>query len=357
MYSIQQSAYLRDHRTAERIAHISTRSLMLLSPYIPVDVPAYRVAFPGLRIGIAEYNEGPTGVTVFHFPERAFAVVDVRGGAPGTSLTDTLRMSFGKFVNGIAFCGGSVYGFEAAAGVATGLLESDNASTKWGEIAVVPAAVVFDFNGRTNHIYPDHALGRAALESAHSGWFPYGTRGAGRFVHSGAYFGQSRMEQSGQGAAFADVGTTKLAVFTVVNARGALMDRAGNTILGNCDRESGQRTAIRDDLRRGKRPEPAPSPTLCENTTLTLLITNRCLRQDELWRLAITTHSSMARAIQPFPTERDGDTLFVTTTGDITAEEPNLSDLSVLASELAWDAVLNCIPQNPGRLEQLSENS
>jgi len=65
----------------------------------------------------------------------------------------------------------------------------------------------------------------------------------------------------------------------------------------------------------------------------------------------------MARAIQPFHTERDGDTLFVTTTGDITAEEPNLSDLSVLASELAWDAVLNCIPQNPGRLEQLSENS
>ena len=49
--------------------------------------PSLTFDFPGLRIGIAEYPEGPTGVTVFHFPERAFGAVDMRGGAPGTSLT------------------------------------------------------------------------------------------------------------------------------------------------------------------------------------------------------------------------------------------------------------------------------
>lgn len=321
---------------------------MPLAPHVPADVPAHKFDFPGIRVGVAEYQEGPTGVTVFHFPERAYAVVDVRGGAPGTSLTDTLRLSFGKFVAAIAFCGGSAYGLEAATGVASALLDSKQSSTKWGDVAVVPAAVVFDFKGRENCIYPDRALGWAALQNARAGWFPYGPRGAGRFVHCGSYFGERRMEQSGQGGAFGEYGATKLAIFTVVNARGALMHRSGKAVLGNYDHELGCRSAVSSDVRSGKsRTSYIPSLALCENTTLTLLVTNRSMRQDELTRLAITTHSSMARAIQPFHTERDGDTLFAVTTGDSTTSEPELSDLAVLASELAWDAVLNCAPQCP----------
>ncbi len=55
-----------------------------------------RFDFPGLRIGIAEYPEGPTGVTVFQFPDRAFGGVDTRGGAPGSSLTQAPDASFGR---------------------------------------------------------------------------------------------------------------------------------------------------------------------------------------------------------------------------------------------------------------------
>jgi len=40
------------------------------------------------RIGIAEYEQGPTGATVFHFPKPVVGVVDVRGGSPGA--IDTL---------------------------------------------------------------------------------------------------------------------------------------------------------------------------------------------------------------------------------------------------------------------------
>ena len=43
-----------------------------------------------MRIGVAEYAEGPTGTTVLHFPERAKAAVDVRGGFPGTFNVDML---------------------------------------------------------------------------------------------------------------------------------------------------------------------------------------------------------------------------------------------------------------------------
>ena len=43
-----------------------------------------RFEFPGLQVGIAEYAEGPTGCTVFLFPDRAMVTADVRGGSPGT---------------------------------------------------------------------------------------------------------------------------------------------------------------------------------------------------------------------------------------------------------------------------------
>src|SRR6516225_12276358 len=83
-----------------------------------------RFDFPGLRIVVAEYPEGPTGVTVFQFPQRAFGAVDTRGGAPGSALTQVLTASYGRYVSAIVFCGGSAYGLEAASGVAAELRDS-----------------------------------------------------------------------------------------------------------------------------------------------------------------------------------------------------------------------------------------
>ena len=55
----------------------------------------------------------------------------------------------------------------------------------------------------------------------------------------------------------------------------------------------------------------------------------------------------MSRAIQPFSTEDDGDVLYAVTTDEV--ENPSLTplDLGVLASELAWDAVLSSVPVLP----------
>ncbi len=100
-------------------------------------------------------------------------------------------------------------------------------------------------------------------------------------------------------------------------------------------------------LTSGKRSEKTGPRSRCltESTTLTLVATNRVLDQIQLDRLAIETHSSMARAVQPLHTSRDGDMLFAVTTADCHADEPSLADLSVYASELAWDAVLSSIPE------------
>jgi L-aminopeptidase/D-esterase-like protein len=322
-----------------------------VSPPLVAKIPAGGAAlefdWPALEIGVAEYDEGPTGATLFRFPKKAHVVVDARGGAPCTILTEALQYGYAEseppFVDAICFAGGSCYGLEAASGVMDGLLEARGNSTRWGEIAYVPGAIVFDFTGRDNAVHPDRELGQAALKAAKSGRFPLGSRGAGRFVHCGSYFGPRFMERSGQGGTFRQIGLAKVAVFTVVNALGAIVGRDGAVARGNRDPKTGARTSIETDLRNGTRrvewndPPTAPPPK--RNTTLTLVVTNVRLPFSELKRVAIEVHSSMARAIQPFHTPWDGDTLFAATTAEVDDAALGSIGVAMAASDLAWDAI------------------
>src|SRR3712207_3145581 len=148
-----------------------------LEPYLPANPPGLTFDFPGLEISIAEYQEGPTGCTVFSFPKGAACATDVRGGAPG------VLGSFG-WVHAICLAGGSLYGLEAATGVTAELLARRGYSHHWNDIPLVNGAIVYDF-ARDNSIYPDKALGRAALRAARPGAFPLGARGAGRHTRCG----------------------------------------------------------------------------------------------------------------------------------------------------------------------------
>jgi L-aminopeptidase/D-esterase-like protein len=163
--------------------------------------------FPALRVGVADDPRGPTGVTVFWFPARVSAAVDVRGGAPGTAETDLLRLGYEEpTVDAIVFAGGSAYGLEASAGVRAELLATGERGTGFDRVAVVPSAIVYDWGGRNNAHYPDAELGRAALRAARSGHFPLGAHGAGSHVSVGKYFGPRYRERAGQGGAFRQVG-------------------------------------------------------------------------------------------------------------------------------------------------------
>jgi len=316
-----------------------------LVPLTAFTGPALEFDFPDLHLGVAEYEEGPTGATVFYFPAGAMAAVDVRGGAAATVNTERLRLGHERpTVRAVVFAGGASYGLEAAAGVMAELLERDRQATHWERVPTVTGAVVYDFRHRPNTVYPDKELGRAALRAARPGRFPIGARGAGRSVHVGKLFGPRYREAAGQGGAFRQVGRAKIAVFTVVNAVGVIVDREGRVVRGNRAPESGLRTSFAADLLDGaaelKRHLEAV-PAAPENTTLTLLVVNRRLRHLELERLAIQTHASMARAIQPFHTEHDGDVLFAVSTGEVEDQQASIQDLAIHASEVAWDAVLS----------------
>ena len=301
---------------------------MMLSPITAFEGAAFTFDFPGLSIGVAEYEEGPTGCTVFHFDPGVSFAADVRGGSVGQVHADI------GFADAICFAGGSLLGLEAASGVAAGLhARRGHEHTEWTDVPVVPGAIIFDFGLRTNGIYADAVLGRAAIDAAKPGVFPLGRRGAGRNASVGKAIEFTMAEAAGQGAAMRQAGPARLVAFVVLNSLGAIFDRAGALIRGN-QRPDGTRVPF------GGAGDPRPG-----NTTLTLVVTNLKATLPQLEQAARQAHASMARAIQPFHTELDGDVLFFATTNAI--DHPPLlapAALGTLAGETIWDAVLAAFP-------------
>ncbi|MGI9204846.1 MAG: P1 family peptidase [Woeseiaceae bacterium] len=317
-----------------------------LVPVTEFEGPALEFDFPGLSVGVAEYAEGPTGTTVIHFGKSVMGTVDVRGGGPGTMNSILLQQADETpRLHAISLSGGSAYGLGAAAGASKeikSLLDDPGWFTK---IAVVSGAIIFDLGGRRyNAVTPDEKLGRAAIRAMRPGYFPLGAHGAGRFAIQGGYYGARH--HSGQGAAFGQYGNIRIAVFTVVNSIGSIVDRSGHFVRCGVPSRSDCPTAESTLYVPSDNDDALVSATggITSNTTISLVVTNQQLSYGELRRLAMQTHTSMARAIQPFHTLNDGDTLFAVTTGEVRDETMSIGKLGVLASELAWDAVLSSVP-------------
>ena len=293
--------------------------------------------FSSFNVGIAEYPDGPTGVTVFHFPEGARVAVDIRGGSPGF-LGD-----YG-FVHAISLAGGSLLGLEAASGVAAGLLAKNEYKANWQAIPLVSGGIIFDFGVRDNSIYPDKRLGRVAFENASPNRFPLGTRGAGISATVGKSLGFDQLERAGQGASFKETGGIKVFACVVLNAVGAVVNREGQVVRGHLNPETGERTSFLEAIEQ----LIADSEVLLNapqgNTTLTVVITDQSTNRFSMDQVARQVHSSMARAIQPFQTDTDGDTLWFVSTGEVDIEPWSSSALGTLASEVVWDAVLSAHP-------------
>ena len=246
-----------------------------IKPNLDIREPILKYDFPGIKIGIAQYEEGPTGCTVFHFDRTenkkdpgAKFYADVRGGAPGVRFHEI------GWANAICFAGGSLLGLEACDGVAAELLRMNNYSTDWFEIPVVPGAIIFDFGFRNNSIYPDKELGRLAFRSAREGEFPMGQQGAGCLATVGKGFDYSIGEVAGQGAAFKIIGDTKILACSVDKAMGAIRDRSGKIVRGNLVKNN--HIELLDQLKQHEfEKKPSNEKSLPKNTTLTIIITNQ----------------------------------------------------------------------------------
>jgi L-aminopeptidase/D-esterase-like protein len=294
---------------------------------------------PGLRIGTADCD-GQTGVTVFHFPNRAKAAVDVRGGAPGTYNVDYLRLGYDRpNLDAICIAGGSWYGLAAAPGVARALAEDGLAGVEKDRLANITGAIIYDYGvRRSTTTAPDAETGARALRAAVEGRFDCGAHGAGVMARQGAFWGYDL--PSGQGGGIRTQGAVTVAAFVVANPVGLIVGRDGRCLSApHLPPELSTIAAqgARLPLDRSDQPmNPA-------NTTISVIVTNAILPLSALQRLAVQTQSSMGRAIQPFACPFDGDTLFATSTGAVPLEGVTEAELGWMAGEAMWDALLSVV--------------
>ncbi len=310
--------------------------------------------WPAFRIGTAEYSEGPTGVTVFHFPKKAYVAVDARGGGPGDVNAKHIELGYQEAeLDAIVFSGGSWYGLETATAVGTALKDDGLRDGHWDSVALTPGSIIYDFGPRRlNEIYPDKRLAQAAFRAAKPGVFRIGAAGAGRMAKTGGVF--NCRAHGGQGGAFRQIGELKIAAFTVVNAYGAVIDRNG--ALAACYRDpawpkdvkvTGLMAGLPESFGEGWSGQPLPGG----NTTISLVVVNQKMDRAHLARLAAQGHTSMSRGLQPFATIVDGDVLYAVSTAEFDppeGKEPfNSMQIGTIASEVMWDAILASIPEQP----------
>jgi L-aminopeptidase/D-esterase-like protein len=300
----------------------------------------------GIRIGQAEGERVRTGVTVLLADEPALAVVDVRGGAPGTRDTEGLSLvSLVASVDAITLAGGSAFGNDAPAGVAAFL----RAQGRGFEIApgaprvpIVPGAILFDLANGGDKDWgeeaPYRALGRKAAESA-SRDFALGNAGAGYGAVAGAYKGGL-----GSASAATDDGFTVGAI-AAVNALGSPLIPGTDVFWAFAFEQNGEfgGRRLKGDvpLDLGLPPDMKGARPL-ENTTIAIVATDVEMSRVELARIAVMAADGFARALRPVHTPFDGDIVFAVSTARRKLEGEHPREVMRLGS-IAADCVARSI--------------
>jgi len=266
-----------------------------------------------------------TGVTLIYFPKGAQAAIDIRGGSVGTFFTSQKMAQGDAYIDGIALCGGGILGLQAVSGVTEAIFQSQD-QTKFEKMPLISGAVIFDYTARQNKIYPTVQLGKEAFSQLRSSQFCLGSCGVGTSATVGKLLA-NQYTRSGQGAAFEQIGKTKIAVFTVVNSVGVVVD--GEKIVHPFQFNH---TSHLDDSIANLLQSPQSIPFFKQhNTTLTVVVTNEKLSSRHLQQLAKQVHHGLSEVIYPYATILDGDLLYMVSTGT------RVSDLFVPGSEIETD--------------------
>jgi L-aminopeptidase/D-esterase-like protein len=302
---------------------------------------------PGVRVGQGRDVVLRTGVTVFLADSPAAAVIDVRGGAPGTRETDALTSDvLGVKPDAIVISGGSAFGLDAASGVMAWLSEQGRGfELRPGTplIPIVPAAVIFDFYGEASFAAganPYARLGREAVAAAGL-QFALGNAGAGVGALAGAYKGGT-----GSASAVIDDAVT-VGALAVVNSAGSPIIPGTDVFWAfpfeQGDEYGGRRLAGRSppmdlDLPPDAKARLRPG----QNTTVAIVATDAELSSMELKRVAIMASDGFARALRPVHTPFDGDTLFALSTAKRSLPGDRLRELTRLGN-VAADCIARAI--------------
>jgi len=292
-------------------------------------------AIEGIQVGHETDMTARTGCTVILCPEGVTAGVDVRGAAPGTRETESIRP--GRLIqkaHAVLLTGGSAFGLDAAGGVVQ-YLEENSIGFPVGSVRVpiVPAAVIFDLHVGDGNVRPDKQMGYQACLNATSEPVAMGAVGAG----TGATVGKAHgviPSPGGVGSACInlDNGLT-VAALMVVNSLGNVIDPSTGEIVAGGKKDG----SFVDITERLLDANIVPGT----NTTIGVVATNAVLSVTEATRVAEMAHDGMARAIRPSHTMFDGDTLFTLATGLHT--DCNVNTVGILAAEVISKAIVKAV--------------
>jgi L-aminopeptidase/D-esterase-like protein len=314
----------------------------------------------GLRVGQAEDARVRTGVTVLLTDEPANAVVDVRGGAPGTRDTEALDVvNLVGRVDAIVLSGGSVFGLDAPSGV-TSVLKRMGRGYAMAPGAppapIVPAAILFDLANGGEKDWgeepPYRLLGKQAAENA-AREFALGNAGAGFGANAGIYKGGL-----GSTSVVTDDGMTVGAI-VAVNAVGSPLIPSTDVFWAfpfELNSEFGGRR-LKSDYRgvHDEVPFDMRGPRARANTTIAIVATDADLDRVELKRVAIMASDGLARALRPAHTPFDGDLVFALGTGVRKINEPRPREVMRIGS-LAADCLARAIARGVYEARSLGES-
>ncbi len=274
----------------------------------------------GFAVGHWSDHVGRTGCTVVLAPGGAIGGVDVRGAAPATLGTDTLRP--GNLVEGVhavLLTGGSAFGLDAAGGVMR-YLEEHEIGFQFGQarVPIVAGAVIFDLPVGDPAARPDRDAGYAACAAA-TDTPAVGAVGAGTGATVAKGGNASHVRPGGVGIAGTKIGGATVTAVMVVNSVGGIWDD-----------ERHQWVAELTDWDHASGLVPGA------NTAIGVVLTDADLTKVQATRMATVAHDGIARAIRPSHTMYDGDAIFCLADG--TASAP-YDAIEVAAVELVARAI------------------
>ena len=328
----------------------------------------------GIQVGHFTDTRRPTGCTALLFgPEGAATGVDFDGSAPGTYQVSLLQpVSFVQEIWGIVLSGGSSFGLATAPGVAK-FLEEQKVGLKFG-VGLVPlvcGAIIYDLGIGGVTPRPDFEAGYKAAQAAkrRPGSGRKCRRWRWRHRRQNALPRRNRRHESRSGHGL-----------HARRRRGhrrshGLQRRRPNSGLENWKNHCWRAPQRRQRLHRHSQRTPEKSPALearrsaqptqpgssndgilhtasmhagedpvLGSTTIGVVATNAIFNKVEMTKITMMANCGAARAINPYHTPGDGDTLFGCSTRRVKTDL-DVSVIGSLAAEVVAHAVLRSATQ------------
>lgn len=317
----------------------------------------------GISVGQSEDLAARTGVSVVLPADHAIAAVDVRGGGPGTRETDLLSADcLVDAVDAIVLSGGSVYGLEAASGVAAWLGARGRGFTFQSThlvAPIVPQAILFDLTNGGDKDWgetpPYRALGMDAVAAA-GDTFALGNKGAGLGARAGALKGGI-----GSASVLAPAGFTVGAI--------AASNPFGSTVMPGSARfwaAPFEKASELGDQGQHPAPDSLPDDPYADskigaspgmNTTIGVVATDAALTPSETRRVAMMAQDGYARSVRPVHTPFDGDVVFAMATGTRPLPEDAARPAMVaMLGALAADTLARAVARGVYEAETLADS-